>query len=34
LLTVRRYQCAVAAAGFHLATTEQFSKSEVGWARL
>ena len=34
VLTVRRFQCGVPQAGFHLATTEQFSKGEFGWARL
>ena len=34
VLTVKRFQCARPDTGFHLATTEQFSKSEKGWARL
>ena len=34
VLTVKRFQCSVAEAGFHLATTEQFTKTEVGWGRL
>ena len=34
LLTVKRFQCGLSSAGFHLATNEQFSKSELGWARL
>lgn len=34
ILTVKRFQCSMPAAGFHLATTEQFTKTEVGWARL
>ncbi len=34
VLTVRRFQCGIETAGFHLATTEQFSKTELGWARL
>lgn len=34
ILTVRRFQCGIETAGFHLATTEQFSKTDLGWARL
>jgi 3',5'-cyclic AMP phosphodiesterase CpdA len=34
ILTVKRFQCSMPEAGFHLATTEQFSKSERGWARM
>ncbi|HUS00031.1 MAG TPA: metallophosphoesterase family protein [Pyrinomonadaceae bacterium] len=34
MLTVSRLQCSIADAGFHLATTEQFSKTERGWTRL
>jgi 3',5'-cyclic AMP phosphodiesterase CpdA len=34
VLTVKRFQCSLPEAGFHLATTEQFSKSERGWARM
>jgi 3',5'-cyclic AMP phosphodiesterase CpdA len=34
LLSVKRFQCSVPSAGFHLATTEQFTKSERGWLRL
>ncbi len=34
ILTVKRYQCSLPAAGFHLATTEQFSKTERGWGRM
>lgn len=33
-LTVKRFQCSIPEAGFHLATTEQFSRSERGWARM
>lgn len=33
-LTVKRFQCGVAASGFHLATTEQFMHTERGWARM
>ena len=32
IMTVKRFQCGE--AGFHLATTEQFSKTERGWARM
>jgi len=34
ILRVKRFQCGLPEAGFHLATTEQFSKSERGWARM
>ena len=34
ILTVKRFQCGVAESGFHLATTERFSKEERGWARM
>ena len=34
VLTVKRFQCARRESGFNLATTEQFSKTEKGWARL
>src|SRR5829696_287940 len=34
ILTVRRFQCGMASAGFHLATTEQFTRTDVGWTRL
>jgi 3',5'-cyclic AMP phosphodiesterase CpdA len=34
LLTIKRFQCSVPEAGFHLATTEQFTKTEVGWTRM
>ncbi len=34
VLTVKRFQCSVSDAGFFLATTEQFSRTEVGWERL
>ena len=34
VLAVKRFQCGVAEAGFHLATTEQFTKTERGWVRL
>ena len=34
VLTVKRFQCSLPASGFNLATTEQFSKTEKGWARL
>ena len=34
ILTVKRFQCSLPEAGFHLATTEQFSKGERGWGRM
>jgi 3',5'-cyclic AMP phosphodiesterase CpdA len=34
VLTVKRFQCSLPESGFNLATTEQFSRSEKGWARL
>jgi len=34
VLTVKRFQCSVAEAGFYLATTEQFTKTELGWERM
>ncbi len=34
VLTVNRYQCSLPEAGFHLATTERFTKSERGWGRM
>jgi hypothetical protein len=34
VLTVHRYQCGASSAGFHLATTERFSKTDLGWARM
>jgi 3',5'-cyclic AMP phosphodiesterase CpdA len=34
VLTVKRFQCSMPDAGFHLAITEQFTKSDRGWARL
>lgn len=34
VMSVRRWQCGIAESGFHLATTEQFSKAERGWARM
>ncbi|MEO8042683.1 MAG: metallophosphoesterase family protein [Acidobacteriota bacterium] len=34
ILTVKRFQCRLPEAGFRLATTEQFSKSKRGWARM
>jgi 3',5'-cyclic AMP phosphodiesterase CpdA len=34
MLTVKRFQCSVPQTGFHLATAEQFSKTERGWARM
>ncbi|HEX6125635.1 MAG TPA: metallophosphoesterase family protein [Pyrinomonadaceae bacterium] len=34
VLTVRRFQCDGPHTDFHLATTEQFSKTPLGWARL
>jgi hypothetical protein len=34
VLTVNRFQCSIAAAGFHLATTERFSKTDRGWGRM
>lgn len=33
-LTVKRFQCSVPEAGFHLATDERFTHTEVGWARM
>jgi 3',5'-cyclic AMP phosphodiesterase CpdA len=34
MLSVKRFQCTRPESGFNLATTEQFSKTEKGWARL
>ena len=34
VLTIKRFQCSLPEAGFRLATTEQFSKTDKGWARL
>lgn len=34
VLTVKRFQCGLPDTGFHLATTEQFTKTDVGWARM
>ena len=34
VLTVQRFQCSDPNTDFRLATTEQFSKTELGWARL
>jgi 3',5'-cyclic AMP phosphodiesterase CpdA len=34
LLTVKRFQCGIAEAGFHLATTERFIREDRGWTRL
>lgn len=34
VLTVRRFQCGGPKTPFRLATTEQFSKTELGWTRL
>jgi 3',5'-cyclic AMP phosphodiesterase CpdA len=34
ILTVKRFQCGLPESGFHLATTEQFIKTERGWARM
>jgi 3',5'-cyclic AMP phosphodiesterase CpdA len=34
ILTVKRFQCGLPETGFHLATTEQFSKSDRGWSRM
>lgn len=34
VLTVKRFECRMPDAGFLLATTEQFSKTEKGWGRL
>ena len=34
MLTVKRFQCSLPDAGFHLATTEQFTKTERGWSRM
>ena len=33
-LTVKRFQCSVATAGFHLATDERLTQSEAGWSRM
>lgn len=33
-LNVRRFQCSIPAAGFLLATDEQFTQSEHGWSRM
>lgn len=33
-LTVKRFQCSIPSAGFHLATDEQFTQSGVGWERM
>ena len=34
LLTVKRFQCSLPDAGFFLATTEQFTRTDVGWERI
>lgn len=34
VLVVKRFQCGLPESGFHLATTEEFSKTDIGWARL
>jgi 3',5'-cyclic AMP phosphodiesterase CpdA len=34
MLAVKRFQCSVPETGFHLATTEQFNKTERGWGRM
>ncbi|NOT48419.1 MAG: metallophosphoesterase [Acidobacteria bacterium] len=33
-LTVRRFQCSIPSAGFHLAADERFTQSEHGWSRM
>lgn len=33
-LTVRRFQCSIPSAGFHLAADERFVQSEHGWSRM
>lgn len=34
VLTVKRFECSVAAEGFALATTEHFTQTERGWSRM
>jgi 3',5'-cyclic AMP phosphodiesterase CpdA len=34
VLTVKRFQCGIPSAGFHLATEEQFTATGAGWERL
>ena len=34
ILTVKRFQCGMPEAGFHLATTEQFTRTDFGWGRM
>src|SRR5687768_16554579 len=34
VLTVKRYQCPIPSAGFHLALDEQFTQTAAGWARM
>lgn len=34
ILAVKRFQCSLPDAGFFLATTEQFTRTEVGWERI
>ncbi len=34
LMTVKSFQCSLPESGFHLATSEQFSKTERGWGRM
>ncbi len=34
VLSVQRFQCSQPESGFHLATTERFKKTELGWARI
>lgn len=34
VLTVKRFQCGVPSAGFRLATSEQFTQTAAGWARM
>lgn len=34
VLTVQRFQCSLSSAGFYLATTEKFTQTEAGWARM
>ena len=34
ILSVKRFQCSLPETGFFLATTEQFTRTEVGWERI
>ena len=34
VMSVKRLQCGMPASGFHLATSEQFTKTDRGWSRL